>query len=174
MPLLCCFAQISQLVPIRGLNMQNLLLWPLQAFQRKNKRTDMKHFLILWKWQSHAPHCSFPSACPKDKTSTFKSNWRKHFVSWSRKSSHWSQQESFHQFQEKLKQITTKLRTLPYVWFCYCFLVFFNLELKLALSRKRRAKFSSCATCTSNTAKCLACHAFLQLSQTLGSMKFPA
>lgn len=174
MPLLCCFAQISQLVPIRGLNMQNLLLWPLQAFQRKNKRTDMKHFLILWKWQSHAPHCSFPSACPKDKTSTFKSNWRKHFVSWSRKSSHWSQQESFHQFQEKLKQITTKLRTLPYVWFCYCFLVFFNLELKLALSRKSRAKFSSCATCTSNTAKCLACHAFLQLSQTLGSMKFPA
>lgn len=53
--------------------------------------------------------------------------------------------------------------------FCYCFFVFFKLELKSAFSRKSTAKFSSCATCTSNTAKCLDCHALLQLPQT--SMK---
>lgn len=48
--------------------------------------------------------------------------------------------------------------------------VFFKLELELVFSRKSTANFSSCATCTSNTAKSLSCHELLQLPQTLGSI----
>lgn len=57
MPLHCCFIQISQLVPLRGFDIQNLLLlWPPHTFQRKNKKTDVKHFLILCKgWKSRSP-----------------------------------------------------------------------------------------------------------------------
>lgn len=48
MPQHCCFTKISQLVHLRGFNMQNLLfLWPPYVFHRKNKRHEtLSHSLV--------------------------------------------------------------------------------------------------------------------------------
>lgn len=49
-----------------------LFLWPPYTFQRKNKRQTWSISSSYEKNTSHAPHCSLPVSCLKDKTSTFK------------------------------------------------------------------------------------------------------
>lgn len=97
MPLHCCFIQISQLVPLREFNIQNLLLlWPPYTFQsrgkKKNKKKKPRHEALshsLKRTEVMLPTALSPVLVSKTKPPLLNQTEEKgHLISRSRKSSH--------------------------------------------------------------------------------------